>query len=92
MDALLTVQEVSQLTGLSVGTLYHWVSQRRIPFVRLSARCIRFRRSDLEAWIGGMLQAPASSNEGFMTRGKKRPRREKSSPRKYRVYDEAQMG
>jgi excisionase family DNA binding protein len=49
--ALLTVQEVAELTGFSVGTLYHWVSQHRIPFVRLSRRCIRFRRCDLDAWI-----------------------------------------
>jgi excisionase family DNA binding protein len=49
--ALLTVQEVAELTGFSVGTLYHRVSQHRIPFVRLSRRCIRFRRCDLDAWI-----------------------------------------
>jgi len=48
---LLTIDDVSELTGLSQGTLYHWVSQRRIPFVKLSPRCIRFRRSDLETWL-----------------------------------------
>lgn len=48
---LLDIEEVAELTGLSVGTLYHWVSQRRIPVVRFSSRCIRFRRCDLDAWI-----------------------------------------
>jgi excisionase family DNA binding protein len=48
---LLTIQEVAKLTGFSVGTLYHFVSQRRIPVIRISSRCIRFRRCDLETWI-----------------------------------------
>ncbi len=48
---LLTIQEVAELTGFSVGTLYHWVSQQRIPVVRISARCVRFRRSDIDSWL-----------------------------------------
>jgi excisionase family DNA binding protein len=50
-DRLLTINEVSELTGLAVGTLYHFVSQKRIPVVRLSKRCIRFRQVDLSEWI-----------------------------------------
>jgi excisionase family DNA binding protein len=57
---LLTVRDVAALTGFSVGTLYHWISQRRdIPYIRISARCVRFRRSDIEAWISGMVVAPS---------------------------------
>ena len=48
---LIDIRELSELTGLSVGTLYHFVSQGRIPVIRLSARCIRFRVSDIEAWL-----------------------------------------
>jgi excisionase family DNA binding protein len=51
-DRLLTINEVAEMTGLSVGTLYHWVSEKRIPVVRFSSRCVRFRRSDIEKWIG----------------------------------------
>jgi excisionase family DNA binding protein len=53
---LLNIKEVAALTGLAVGSIYHLVSQKRIPVVRLSARCIRFRRSDLEKWIDGLSQ------------------------------------
>jgi excisionase family DNA binding protein len=60
-DDLLTVQEVAGITGLSVGTLRHWVSQGRIPFVRFSARCVRFRRSDIETWIAEKVVAPTST-------------------------------
>lgn len=50
-DTLLTVSDVAELTQLSLGTIYHLVSQKRIPVIRISARCLRFRRSDIEAWL-----------------------------------------
>jgi excisionase family DNA binding protein len=50
-DRLLTIREVAALTGLQASSLYHVVSQGRIPVVRLSKRCIRFRYSDLLEWI-----------------------------------------
>ena len=48
---LLNVNEAAELLGVGVGTLYHWVSEGRVPHVKLSARCLRFRRADLEKWI-----------------------------------------
>jgi excisionase family DNA binding protein len=55
---LLDIEEVAALTGFSVGTLYHWVSQRRIPVVRISSRCVRFRRSDIDSWLQEKFVAP----------------------------------
>jgi len=55
---LLTIEEVAKFTGLSVGTLYHWVSEKRIPVVRFSPRCIRFRWCDLEAWLQTKTEFP----------------------------------
>ena len=52
---LLTAAEVATLTGFAEGTIRHFVSQRRIPVVRISARCVRFRRSDIEEWIKGLM-------------------------------------
>ena len=54
---LLNVNEVAELLGLSVGCIYHLVSQKRIPAVKLSSRCVRFRRSDIEHWISSLSQA-----------------------------------
>ena len=48
---LLRVSEAAAILGIGVGTLYHWVSEGRVPHVKLSLRCLRFRRSDLEQWI-----------------------------------------
>jgi excisionase family DNA binding protein len=52
---LLTAAEVANLTGFAEGTIRHYVSQRRIPFIRISARCVRFRRSDIESWLEKLL-------------------------------------
>ena len=40
---LINVNELSEYTGLSTNTLYSWVSQRRIPFVK----CGRLTKFDL---------------------------------------------
>jgi excisionase family DNA binding protein len=50
-DRLLHVREAAQFLGLAVGSLYRMVSEHRVPCIHLSKRCLRFRRSDLEAWI-----------------------------------------
>jgi excisionase family DNA binding protein len=50
-DPLMDIRGVSAWTDLSVGSIYHFVSAGRIPFIRISRRCIRFRRRDIEAWL-----------------------------------------
>jgi excisionase family DNA binding protein len=59
-DALLTVHDVAELLGLSVGSVYHLISQKRIPVVKLSSRCVRFRRSDIDAWIASLARSADS--------------------------------
>jgi predicted DNA-binding transcriptional regulator AlpA len=55
-DRLLTIKQVSELTGLAVGSLYHLVSQKRVEVVRISSRCIRFRLSSLERWFDDLTE------------------------------------
>jgi excisionase family DNA binding protein len=50
-NRLMDIKAVASWTGLSVGTLYHLISQKRIPVVRISSRCVRFRQSDIEQWL-----------------------------------------
>jgi excisionase family DNA binding protein len=47
VEKLLTVFELSEHLGISTGTAYHWLSQGRLPCVRFSARCVRFKESDI---------------------------------------------
>jgi predicted DNA-binding transcriptional regulator AlpA len=49
---LLSAADVATITGLSVETLAQWRSQRRgIPFVKISRNVVRYRQSDLDAWL-----------------------------------------
>jgi len=48
---LLTVQEVADLTGLSVETLNQWRSQGlHVPYVKLG-KAVRYLRKDVELYI-----------------------------------------
>ncbi len=47
---LINIQELSELTGLSMSTLYSWVSQRRIPFVKCG-RLTKFDLQKINDWI-----------------------------------------
>jgi excisionase family DNA binding protein len=67
---LLTIREVAALTGFSEGTLRHWISQRRIPVIRISARCVRFRRSDIDQWIAERVVEAKAINVPASRRGK----------------------
>jgi excisionase family DNA binding protein len=58
MDRLLTIRELAERLGISLGTAYHWLSQGRLPCVRLSSRCVRFREGDVEKMLEQLAQAP----------------------------------
>jgi len=49
---LIDVKELSGLTGLSVFTLYSWINQKRIPYVKVG-RLVRFEPRKIEKWIEG---------------------------------------
>jgi predicted DNA-binding transcriptional regulator AlpA len=51
---LIDIRELSELTGIAVGSLYHMVSQRRIPCVRLSQRCLRFSLPAIREWLASL--------------------------------------
>ena len=50
MEKMWRVQETAERLELSVGTVYHMVSQGRLPCVRYSARCLRFDPRAIEEW------------------------------------------
>lgn len=51
-EGLMDIHEVAAFLNVSPGTLYHWNSERRgPPSIHLSSRCLRWRRSDVNAWV-----------------------------------------
>jgi len=51
MEKLLNVKELAAALGVAPGSIYHWLSQNRLPVVRFSKRCVRFRQSDVEQLV-----------------------------------------
>jgi excisionase family DNA binding protein len=52
MPKLLTTDDVAEMTGLSPETLAQWRwLKKEIPFVRLGKKCVRYRQSDIDAWL-----------------------------------------
>jgi len=47
---LVNVQDAAKYLAVSVSTLYGWVYQRRIPFVKVG-RALRFDSADLDQFI-----------------------------------------
>ncbi len=44
-------REASALLGVPKGTVHCWVSRRLLSHLRLGKRLVRFRRSELVAWL-----------------------------------------
>jgi predicted DNA-binding transcriptional regulator AlpA len=64
-ERLMDIYEVAAFLNVSPGTLYHWLSQRRgPPCVRVSSRCVRWRRSDVNAWVSERLDKPGQEERG----------------------------
>ena len=60
---LLTETEAANILGFSIRTLQKWRSQGGGPrFVRVSARAIRYRRTDLDQWIESRLRLSTSDH------------------------------
>jgi len=47
---LISINELSEYIGLSTSTIYSWVSQRRIPFVKCG-RLTKFDLQRINDWI-----------------------------------------
>lgn len=52
MDSeLMTVDELSQLLKVKKSWIYRCSHEGRLPVVRISSRCIRFKRSEIDRWL-----------------------------------------
>ncbi|HEY8725914.1 MAG TPA: helix-turn-helix domain-containing protein [Gaiellaceae bacterium] len=50
-DRLLRAREVADLLGLSPATVLDWFESGRLPGFKLSSRAVRFRESEVLAWL-----------------------------------------
>ncbi|MGC2182919.1 MAG: helix-turn-helix domain-containing protein [Terriglobales bacterium] len=73
MEKLLTIREVAEHLGIATGTAYHWLSTGRLPCVRLSSRCVRFRESDVEKMLEQLRSSDANEIWTDLRRNGRRP-------------------
>ena len=50
-EEIFTVNQAAEFLAIHPKTLFGWAQSHRIPHVRLGTRAIRFRRSDLLAFL-----------------------------------------
>jgi predicted DNA-binding transcriptional regulator AlpA len=52
-DRLLNIDEAARFLNVAASSLYHMIARPgcQMPVIRLSARCVRFRRRALIEWV-----------------------------------------
>jgi len=60
---LIDIQEASKITGVSIPTLYKWVSQRKIPHIKMG-RLVKFDPLKLDEWIKQQTVMPMPERKG----------------------------
>lgn len=63
MDEFLTVGEIAELLRVNQQTVHNWIDRRELPAVRVGARRVRIRRSDLDTFLAAGATAPAEAAE-----------------------------
>ena len=62
-DRFMTTKHVSEFTGLAISTIQNWrVSRRNIPFYRIG-KTVRYRLSDLMAFMDFYKVDPLTAEE-----------------------------
>lgn len=64
MDKLLTADEVAAHLGFAVKTIHNWVSQGRIPHLKIGGR-LRFENAAISEWKKQFAGAVMASDRGL---------------------------
>ncbi|MBK3736776.1 helix-turn-helix domain-containing protein [Azospirillum brasilense] len=63
-DKLCSVDEAAELLGVAPQTLAHWRVRGTGPrYITLSARCVRYRASDIQLWLNDREKDSTAENE-----------------------------
>lgn len=60
-DETMNDRQAAEMLGMRRETLQRWRCQGKGPkFIQISARCIRYRKSDLSAWLNSKTKQSTS--------------------------------
>jgi len=51
MTELISVQQLSEKINFAPRTIYRWVKDRKIPYIKMPGNDIRFDKEKIEKWI-----------------------------------------
>lgn len=64
LERLCTPEEAGEIFGIAPQTLAHWRVRGTGPrYLTLSARCVRYRVSDIEEWLGSRTKESTAEND-----------------------------
>ena len=50
-ERLVSARELAELLGVSSSTILDWFEDGRLPGFKLNGRAVRFRQSEVDAWL-----------------------------------------
>ncbi len=60
MSPLITAREVAELIGVSTETILRWTRRGELTTIRLPGGALRYRQTDIEAWLDDRATSPAT--------------------------------
>lgn len=58
MEKLMNKKEVALTLGVSVKAIDKWLGEGRLPYIRLSRKCIRFNPSEIQSFLKNLKVRP----------------------------------
>lgn len=58
-------RQVAEYLGISIYTVDAWVSQKRIPFIKIGGRKVMFDKKEIEEWIDEQRVEPILEEKGL---------------------------
>lgn len=58
MEKLLNKSEVARVFGVTVKAIDKWVCEKKIPYIKISGKCVRFRSAAIQGYLNSRTIKP----------------------------------
>jgi predicted DNA-binding transcriptional regulator AlpA len=62
MEKLMDKKGVARAFGVTVKAVDKWVSDKKLPYIKISPKCVRFRPSAIRAYLNSRTVRPEARN------------------------------
>lgn len=71
MEKLMKKKDVAEAFGVTIKAVDKWVCQRKIPFIKISGKCVRFRPAVIQHYLEKRTVNPRVRSSLKTNKGKK---------------------